>query len=56
MARRASLGTIVWIVIGIFVAWDRGYLGALDTISSVLSALLAIVAWPLVLLDIQVGI
>ena len=56
IARRASLGTVVWIIIGVVVAWDRDYLATLNTISSILSALLAIVAWPLVLLDIHVGI
>lgn len=56
MFRRPSLLLIVWIVIGILVASSRGYLTGLNDISRILSALLAVLAWPLVLLGINVAI
>jgi len=53
---RPSYGVILWIVIGILVASSRGYLSDLNDISRVLSALLAVIAWPLVLLNINLAI
>ncbi|WP_131743474.1 hypothetical protein [Actinomadura roseirufa] len=44
-----SLGGLIYIIIGVFVAWDRGYLNA-DLLRRVGSALLAILLWFLVLL------
>jgi ABC-type anion transport system duplicated permease subunit len=51
-----SIGSIIWIVIGVVVASNRGFLGHLDSLSGILSAILAILAWPLVLLDVHVAI
>ncbi len=51
-----SIGTLIWIVIGLIVASNRGYLGNLDNLSGVLSAVLAVIAWPLVLLGVHVAI
>ena len=56
MFRRPSFLFIIWIVIGILVAADRDYLTGLDDISRILSAVLAVLAWPLVLLNISVAI
>lgn len=56
MGRPISLGTLIWIVIGLFVAANRGFLGSINDISSALSAILAVVAWPLLLLNIHVAI
>ncbi|HVE95299.1 MAG TPA: hypothetical protein VNB24_10280 [Acidimicrobiales bacterium] len=53
---RPSFGVILWIVIGILVASSRGYLNDLNDLSRILSALLAVIAWPLVLLNINVAI
>ncbi|MEO8863113.1 MAG: hypothetical protein ABI354_02210 [Candidatus Saccharimonadales bacterium] len=50
--RRFSLGTIIYLIIGLVVASNRGYLGGLSTFPHILSALLAIVLWPLALLGI----
>jgi hypothetical protein len=47
---------IVWVVIGVIVAANRDYLTDLNDLSRILSALLAILAWPLVLLNINVAI
>lgn len=56
MRRPVSLGFVIWIVVGLVVASNKGFLGNLDTLSGVLSALLAILAWPLVLLSVHVAI
>ena len=56
MFRRPSFFLILWVVVGILVAADRGYMDSLDSISRILSAALAVFAWPLVLLDISVAI
>ncbi len=51
------MGFVIWLVIGLVVASNRGFLSHLDTLNGVLSAALAVLAWPLVLLNIvQVGI
>ena len=54
--RRVSLLTVAWIVIGILVAANRHYLTHLDTIGHILSAILAVILWPLILLGIHVSI
>lgn len=56
MARRVSLGGVIWVVIGLLVAAKHHFLDHLDTLSRVLSAILAVAAWPLVLLHIHVAI
>jgi ABC-type anion transport system duplicated permease subunit len=56
MRRPVSLGFVVWIVIGLIVAANQGFLGHLDSLSGLLSALLAVLAWPLVLFDVHVAI
>jgi len=56
MRRQVSLGFVIWIVIGLVVAANRGFLGRLDSLSGVLSAVLAVLAWPLVLLNIHAAI
>lgn len=54
--RPVSLGFVIWIVIGLVVASNKGFLGRLDDLSGVLSAVLAVLAWPLLLLDVHVAI
>ena len=44
-----SLLTIVYLVVGVFVAGDHNYIHH-GTVGQVVSALLAIVLWPLILL------
>jgi len=56
MRRQVSLGFVIWIVIGLVVAANHGFLGRTDTLSGVLSAVLAVLAWPLVVLNIHVAI
>lgn len=52
MGRYPIFGTI-YIIIGIIVASNRAYLGDLGTIAHFLSAVIAIVLWPLVLLGVN---
>lgn len=51
-----TLLLIAYIVIGIVVAASRDYLGSLDTIREIVSALLAILLWPLILLGVNLRI
>jgi ABC-type anion transport system duplicated permease subunit len=48
-----TLILVAYIVIGIIVASNRNYLGGIDTLREILSAFLAIVLWPLVLLGVN---
>jgi len=56
MLGRFSLGFVVWIVIGLVVAANKGFLGHLDSLSGFLSAVLAVLVWPLVLLNVHIAI
>jgi len=53
---RVSLLGVAWIVVGLIVAANRGYLAHLNTIGHILSAVLAVVLWPLILLGVHVAI
>lgn len=53
---RISIGGIIYIVIGIIVASNRGYLGDLGSIANLLSAILAIGLWPLIFLGVNLRI
>ena len=54
--RRTTLLFVIYVVIGVVVAYDRNYLENLDRVRRLISAILAILLWPLVLLgfDVQV--
>jgi len=47
---------VVWIVIGVVVAASKDYLENLDTARRLVSALLAILLWPLLLLGIDLHV
>jgi hypothetical protein len=51
-----GLLTIVYLVIGAFVAGANNYFENLGTLESVVSALLAIILWPLVLLNVNLHV
>lgn len=53
--RRVSLIVLIYIIIGIIVAWERGYI-TLALLKAVLSAILAILLWWLVLLGVNLHI
>ena len=48
-----GLGTVVWVIVGAFVAGSDGYFDQLGSFGRVLSALLAMLLWPLVLLGLD---
>jgi predicted PurR-regulated permease PerM len=53
--RRYSWLFVIWVLVGIVVAWERTYL-TVFLLKLVLSALLAIFLWPLVLLGISLHV
>jgi len=53
---RISFGGLVWIVVGVIVAASHHFLKTLNTASTVCSAILAVLVWPLVLLHVHVRI
>jgi hypothetical protein len=53
--RRFSLLGLIYILVGIYIAFAENYIG-LRLIKLVLSALLAIFLWPLVLLGVDLRI
>lgn len=53
---QVSVGTMIWIVIGLVVAAREGFLDELGSLSAILSAILAVIAWPFVLLGVSFGI
>jgi len=50
---RVSIGSLIYIGLGFFVAISQGYLANLNSIPNLLSAVLAIVLWPLLLFGIN---
>jgi len=48
-----SWGGLIYILIGLVLAANRGYLTHLTTLSNILSALLAVLLWPLLLFGID---
>jgi len=55
MFRFRYLVILVYIVIGVFVAWDRGY-ATLAWLKTLASALLAVFLWWLVLLGVNLHV
>jgi hypothetical protein len=53
---RSSFLGFVWLVIGIIVAATHDYFDNLNTVRLLLSAVLAVLLWPLVLLGIDLHI
>jgi Mn2+/Fe2+ NRAMP family transporter len=52
---RKLLG-LIYVAIGIFLAANKDYFQNLDTVKRVLSALLAVLLWPLLLLGVNLHI
>jgi hypothetical protein len=51
-----SLLPLIWIVIGIVVAATHHFFDHVATIGAILSAILAVVLWPLILLGVKIAI
>ncbi len=56
LRRRPSWLGIIWILVGVIVAARYEYFEQLGTVRLIISALLAILLWPLVLLGIDLHI
>jgi hypothetical protein len=54
MRSGVSLGTLVWVVLGVVIALSHGY--AINNVSSLVSFVLAMFLWPLVLLGLDLHI
>jgi hypothetical protein len=51
-----SLLPLIWIVIGIVVAATHHFFDHVGTLGAILSAILAVVLWPLILLGVKIAI
>ncbi len=51
--RRNSIFGIIYIIIGIIIASNNGYLANLGSVPNLLSALVAIILWPLLLVGVN---
>lgn len=51
-----GLLTIVYLVIGAFVAGSHNYFENLNALEAIVSALLAIILWPLILLNVNLRV
>ena len=54
--RGASLITVIWIVVGIVVAATHHFFEHVNTIGGILSAIIAVIVWPLILLGVKIEI
>jgi hypothetical protein len=52
----SSLGTVIWLIVGIVVASSHHYFAHVRALKPIVSLVLAIVLWPLVLLGINLHI
>lgn len=51
--RNYSIFTLIYIVFGVIIAANNGYFASLNSIPTLISAFLAIILWPLILLGIN---
>jgi len=51
-----SLLPVIWVVIGVVVAATHHFFDHLATIGAILSAVLAVILWPLILLGVKIAI
>jgi hypothetical protein len=47
---------VAWIVIGIIVAATHHFFEHVSTIGGILSAIIAVIVWPLILLGVKIAI
>lgn len=53
---RRRILPVVYLAIGVVIAVNDGYLARLSSVGAIVSALLAIVLWPLLLLGVHIAI
>ena len=51
--RTVPLGVVVWLVVGAIIAGSHHYFDNLGSIGAIISAILAIILWPLVLVGVH---
>jgi hypothetical protein len=56
MFRAPSWLGIVWIVVGVAVAAINDYFDNLNTVGRVISAILAVILWPIILLGFDITV
>jgi hypothetical protein len=54
--RSVPLVVVIWLLIGAIVAGSHHYFDNLGSVGAVLSAALAIVVWPLILIGVKINI
>ncbi len=53
---RIPIVLLIWVIIGVLVAVNKGYGDVMENASNVATFMLAVVLWPIPALDGQVGI
>jgi hypothetical protein len=53
---RSGLGTIIWLVVGVVLASSHHYFAHASALKPIVSAVLAVVLWPLLLLGVNLHI
>jgi FtsH-binding integral membrane protein len=53
---RSRIATLVWLLVGVLVASTHHYFSHIDTLRLIISALLAILLWPLLLVGINLHV
>jgi hypothetical protein len=53
---RSGIGTVVYLIVGVIIASTHHYLTHVSALKPIVSALLAIILWPLLLLGINLHI
>jgi hypothetical protein len=49
----SSIVSLAWVIIGLIVAASHAYFAHLTTVMPILSAILAVLLWPLILLGVN---
>lgn len=53
---RLGLGSIIWLIIGVILAASHHYFAHADALRPIISAILAIILWPLLLFGVNLHI
>jgi hypothetical protein len=53
---RSGIGTLIYLAVGVVIASNHHYLSHVSQLKPIISALLAIVLWPLLLLGINLHV
>jgi uncharacterized membrane protein len=48
--------SVIWLVIGLIVAFVQNYFDSLGTVSRIIAAILAVLLWPLILIGFDIRI